>query len=240
MNMGDFSKLDNPVWHSLNEAHRSFALGDEELKLYPPNVSPFVGVNSNDRQILRKLDYYIRTDEPFFIIGDLPDAPPKNYVLHPVLICEQMVLTETLEISATEEIFYLNDDYDEPLTELVNFVQPGYFRKDTRLMGDYFGIFKERKLVAVTGERMRMDDFTEVSAVVTHPDFTGRGYAKQLIAHTVNKNLAAGITPYLHVAASNTPAIALYEKLGFRHRPKINVWKIRRTDCGQRVSAIVR
>jgi len=222
------SKLDNPVWHSLNEAHRRFALGDEELKLYPPNVSPFVGINSNDKQVLQKLDNYIQTNERFFIIGDLPDAPPKNYVVHPVLICAQMVQTKPIEMTPTEEIIYLNDDYNEPLTELVNLVQPGYFRKDTRLMGDYFGIFKEGKLVAVTGERMRMDDFVEVSAVVTHPDFTGRGYAKQLVAHTVNKNLAAGITPYLHVAASNTPAIALYEKLGFQHRPNISVWKMNR------------
>jgi ribosomal protein S18 acetylase RimI-like enzyme len=228
--MHNLTKLDNPVWHSLNEAHRQFALGDEELKLYPPNISPFVGVNSKDRQILRKLDGYIQSDEPFFIIGDLPDLPPENYVIHPVLICAQMVQTEPLEITPTEEIIYLNDEYSEPLAELVNLVQPGYFRQDTRLMGDYFGIFKEGKLVAVTGERMRMDTFTEVSAVVTHPDFTGRGYAKQLIAHTVNKNLAIGITPYLHVAASNTPAIALYEKLGFRHRPKISVWKMNRVN----------
>lgn len=228
--MATFSKLDNPVWHSLNEAHRRFALGDEELKLYPPNVSPFVGIHSNDKQVLQKLDDYIQSDEPFFIIGDLPNAPPKNYLVHPVLICAQMVQTEPIEINPTEKIIYLNDDYNAQLTELVNLVQPGYFRKDTRLMGDYFGIFKEGKLVAVTGERMRMRDFTEVSAVVTHPDFTGRGYAKQLIAHTVKKNLAAGITPYLHVAASNAPAIALYEKLGFRHRPNINVWKMNRMD----------
>lgn len=73
--------------------------------------------------------------------------------------------------------------------------------------------------------------------MVTHPDFTGRGYAKQLVAYTVNKNLAAGSTPYLHVAASNTSAIALYEKLGFRHRPKISVWKMNRIDTFKPISS---
>lgn len=228
--MDDASKLDNPVWHSLNEAHQQFALGEQELKLYPPNVSPFVGINSKDRRILHKLDDYIQTKEPFFIIGDLPDVPPNNYVVQPELICAQMIQTETIEVSVTEEIIYLNEAYNDPLTELVNFVQPGYFRKDTRLMGDYFGIFKDGQLVAVTGERMRMNGFTEISAVVTHPDFTGRGYAKQLVAHTVNKNLVNGKTSYLHVAASNIQAIGLYEKLGFQHRPKISVWKMNRTD----------
>ena len=226
--MSALSKLDNPVWHSLNEAHRQFAVGDEELKFYLSNIAPFGGINSKDKQVLRKLDDCIQTDEPFFIIGNLPDAPPENYTVHFELICAQMIQTEPIEVSATEEIIYLNEVYNAPLTELVNQVQPGYFRKDTRLMGDYFGIFKEGKLVAVTGERMRMDDFVEISAVVTHPDFTGRGYAKQLVAYTVNKNLAAGAMTYLHVAASNTPAIALYEKLGFQHRPTISVWKMNR------------
>jgi hypothetical protein len=36
---------------------------------------------------------YIQTDEPFFIIGDLPDLPPGNYVVHPGLICAQMIQT---------------------------------------------------------------------------------------------------------------------------------------------------
>ena len=228
--MHNLSKLGNPVWHALNEAHRRFAVGDEELKFYLPNIAPFGGINSNDRQVLRKLDDCIQTGEPFFIIGNLPGTPPENYVVHFELICAQMIQTEPIEIGITEEIVYLNDDYSTPLAELVNLVQPGYFKKDTRLMGDYFGIFKEGKLVAVTGERMRMDDFVEISAVVTHPDFTGRGYAKQLVAFTVNKNLAAGTTAYLHVAASNTPAIALYEKLGFQHLPTISVWKMNRTD----------
>ena len=96
------------------------------------------------------------------------------------------------------------------------------------MLGDYFGIFNNNKLVAVTGKRMRMNGFTEISAVVTHPDFTGRGYAKQLVAHVVNKNLSNNIIPYLHVAADNLPAIRLYEKLGFETRRKMSFWKIKR------------
>jgi len=32
-----------------------------------------------------------------------------------------------------------------------------------------------------------MNDFTEVSAIITHPDYTGKGYAKQLTAYVVNQ-----------------------------------------------------
>ena len=71
---------------------------------------------------------------------------------------------------------------------------------------------------------MKMDACTEVSAVVTHPGHTGKGYAKQLIAHAVNNIFAQNKIPYLHVAATNTAAIKLYEKLGFGTRRKISFW----------------
>ena len=94
-------------------------------------------------------------------------------------------------------------------------------------MGDYYGIYKNKQLVAVAGERMKMDGFTEISAVVTRPDFTGKGFAKQLVAQTANKNFEHNRVPYLHVAETNTTAVRLYEKLGFVIRRKISFWKMK-------------
>ncbi len=99
-------------------------------------------------------------------------------------------------------------------------------RKKTALLGNYYGIFKDQQLIAVTGERMQMDDMIEVSAVVTHPDHTGKGYASQLIAHAVNQIFDRGKLPFLHVASTNTGAIKLYEKLGFNTRKKISFWNL--------------
>lgn len=105
-------------------------------------------------------------------------------------------------------------------------VQPGYFKKRTYLLGDYYGIFKNSELVAVTGERMEMNKYVEVSAVVTHPNYTGKGYAKQLVAHTVNNIFDKKKVPYLHVAETNTRAIKIYNNLGFQTRRKISFWNI--------------
>jgi predicted GNAT family acetyltransferase len=141
-----------------------------------------------------------------------------------------MILEKRIEINIGEKIIGLDDTLAEALSSLVNEVQPGYFKKKTNLMGNYFGVIKEEKLVAVTGERMKMNDFTEISAVVTHPSYTGKGFAKQLVAHTANNIFDENKTPYLHVAETNFDAIRLYEKLGFKTRRRMSFWDLARPD----------
>ena len=80
---------------------------------------------------------------------------------------------------------------------------------------------------------MKMNEYTEISAVVTHPDYTGRGYAKQLVSYSCNKIFNAGKIPYLHVANTNMGAIRLYEKLRFETRRKISFWNLVANDKEQ-------
>jgi ribosomal protein S18 acetylase RimI-like enzyme len=141
-----------------------------------------------------------------------------------------MVCSAPVTIEVREDIVCLITTHTKGLASLVNLVQPGYFEPGTSLMGDYFGIFQNDQLVAVTGERMKMFGFTEISAVVTHPDFTGKGFAKQLVAYTANKQIANNVVPYLHVAEANEGAVKLYEKLGFMTRRKISFWKMKRSN----------
>lgn len=42
---------------------------------------------------------------------------------------------------------------------------------------------QNNRFAAMTGERMKVDGFEEISAVCTHPDFTGRGCAAQLVKY---------------------------------------------------------
>jgi predicted GNAT family acetyltransferase len=60
--------------------------------------------------------------------------------------------------------------------------------------------------------------YREVSAVCTHPDAQGRGYARALIGRVVNRMLRAGQIPYLHVESKNEVAIDVYRRLGFVRR----------------------
>jgi len=135
-----------------------------------------------------------------------------------------MVLETPVSIVQKDEINELSLQHHRELFNLVNKVQPGYFKAKTALLGKYYGIFKENKLVAVCGERMKMNGFTEVSAIVTLPDYTGKGYAKQLIQHCCSNIKNENSTPFLHVTETNMGAISLYKKMGFETRRKISFW----------------
>ncbi len=217
-------KLDNPVWYSLLETHKEHAIGDDAIKFYHPDYCPFGGFVDAENIIGSIADYSLLVDN-FFIVGEQPPLPV-SLKFKNELVCDQMIIYQKINFNSSENIIQLREEHADELLQLVNLVQPGYFKEKTALLGNYYGIFHNDKLVAVTGERMQMDNYIEVSAVVTHPEHTGKGYAKQLVAHTTNNIFAQQKIPYLHVSATNTGAIQLYEKLGFSLRRKISFWNI--------------
>lgn len=97
---------------------------------------------------------------------------------------------------------------------------PVFYRQKTHLLGNYYGIFNDGKLVAVTGERFQNEDFLKISAVVTNIAFTGRGYAQQIMTFVNNKIISEGKISFLHFDPKNTRAISVYEKLGYTLRKK--------------------
>ena len=215
------------MWHSLNESHKDYAINYEGFKCYHPDYCPFVGFI--DRTYSSKnIDAYANLIKKFFVVGDRPLFSSK-ISLHNDLVCNQMVLQRPIKLEASEPIVELvSKKHKADLSVLVNLVQPGYFKDKTPELGNYFGIYKNGQLIAVTGQRMRMHKFIEVSAVVTHPAHIRKGYAKQLVIHTTNQIFKHNCTPYLHVAETNEGAIKLYKKLGFVTRRKISFWNMKR------------
>lgn len=219
--------LDNPVWNSLTTTHQAHCLSLEGFKFYDPKYCPFGALNHEEIGA-DTLQAYADLTNDFFIVGSRPATHPQNLQLKNELVCNQMVLHKPIQLELKEEIVPLNDSYQKELIALVNLVQPGYFKDKTPDLGNYYGIFKNDQLVAVTGERMKMANATEISAVVTHPEHSGKGYAKQLVAFVANQIAEEGKMPFLHVAEKNVGAIGLYEKLGFVTRRKMSFWNYSR------------
>jgi predicted GNAT family acetyltransferase len=114
------------------------------------------------------------------------------------------------------------------MLSLVELTKPGPFRPRTIELGTYIGLRLSGRLVAMAGERLWIGDFREVSAVCTHPDVQGRGYARALIHRVINRMLCAGHTPILHVESANKRAIELYASLGFGRRSELSLLYARR------------
>ncbi|WP_260117401.1 GNAT family N-acetyltransferase [Pseudoduganella rivuli] len=89
-------------------------------------------------------------------------------------------------------------------------------------MGAYLGVRDpDGRLVAMSGQRMNLMHYREISAVCSHPDARGRGLTAPLMEELMGRIVAEGKTPFLHVKTENDSAKAVYRKLGFTVRRAI-------------------
>lgn len=111
---------------------------------------------------------------------------------------------------------------------LVELTKPGPFSSRTHELGTFLGIRIDGQLVAMTGERMKPGNYTEMTAVCVHPSHRGRGYAQALLGEVARGIVARGEIPFLHVFSHNESAIALYRKQGMEIRRRLHVTVLRK------------
>jgi predicted GNAT family acetyltransferase len=128
-----------------------------------------------------------------------------------------MIAEDALEVDDREAITLGSVDVPEML-ELVRMTDPGPFLQRTIELGKYVGIRRDGALVAMAGERLRFDGWTEISAVCTAPRYRGHGLASRLVSTLVADIQDRSDRVFLHVVIANANAIRLYEGLGFRAR----------------------
>ena len=147
------------------------------------------------------------------------------------LECLQMVLPK--EVATPEpamEIAPLSCADAPAMVALTDLAFPGFFRVKTCEMGSYYGVRADGELVSMSGERIKLDTYPEVSGVCTHPAHRGKGYAAALMWQVIRDHRQDGLTSWLHVSASNTHAIELYLRMGFLEARR-QVWhRISRRD----------
>lgn len=223
----DLSELDNPFWASLNTRHRAIAQTADGAARYPPEFAPFLGVADADADPNEALHALVAPGESVYLLGIAPPAP-KGWRLEAFRPLAQMICETPLEVIDGPEMIELSEAHRADVLSLTALVYPHYFRPRTMDMGRYFGIYQDGRLAAMIGERLGTEAYQEISAICTHPDFNGRGYARRLTAMLSNDTLERGRTPFLHVSHENGRAKALYEQIGYRHRRNIGFWSLSR------------
>lgn len=224
--MIDTAPLDNPIWHSLGGiAHRHLAIGHGLARRYPPDVSPLCAVQFTTTQAFRDLRALVSTGARAALFTLEPVEPPpgdwQTIVARPL---DQMVwIGVPSPTPGPEQTVELREEDVPAMLALTAATEPGPFLPRTIDMGQYRGIRSpEGHLVAMAGERLKPDGFTEVSAVCTDPSFRGRGYARSAMVPVIANALAFRSTPFLHVMNEN-PARHLYASLGFAFRRSLQL-----------------
>jgi ribosomal protein S18 acetylase RimI-like enzyme len=230
--------LGNPVYHSLlfNDSHLGYSAG--HVRWFHEEVSPFAGFEEGYKNGFAELYELLPAGRKILYATPLSIAPPKGWQLLAAVNGLQFVF-EGKKISEAPSFHpaRLQPKHVDQMMALATLTEPGPFGRRTIEFGHYYGVFDEDKLVAMTGQRLHVQNFTEVSAVCSHPGYLGRGYATALVQHQMNLILSQGQIPFLHVRADNERAIAIYKRLGFAVQGEMNFyfWRSRRTTTRDRV-----
>ncbi len=214
--------LDRPVWSALTgERQAHLALGDPARALrIAPEYGLFAVAADDSPDSLAALAALNTTPAGLGLV-ETRDVPLPPGTAAKQSACVQMTAA-ALTAGGPDLAFEPLVEADAPeMLALATLTEPGPFFARTHRLGDFIGVKRDGRLVAMAGERMKPDGFTEVSGVCTHPDWRGRGYASGLMRVVAARILARGETPYLHAYAANTGAIALYESLGFSVRTPV-------------------
>jgi len=211
--------LDNPVWEALSTEDARLNCGNDAVRYFAEDVSPFVGLRHWDDHDLAQLVQTLPGDRSFSVmIADQVRIPACFDIVFTTPLY-QMVCTRFQPIIDSRLSMRSLGDADIPdMLALTSLTKPGPFLQRTIDFGHYIGIVEGDKLLAMAGERLHVQGYTEVSAVCTHPDHLGQGYASHLMSHACKTIIQRGNIPFLHVKQDNTRAIAKYEHLGFSIR----------------------
>jgi predicted GNAT family acetyltransferase len=228
------------------------ATGNDHVKSFPADIAPFVGLRATDADCFHALEELIPdhrvvaivTPEEMEIPGrwkhilrtqlyqmiapptaadahvaDHASTPAVPHVAHHASAPASRAAAHT----ASPELIPLLPIHIPQMLSLTKLTNPGPFYDRTIEFGNYHGIFAGDQLIAMAGQRMHPGKYIEVSAVCTHPDHLGHGYATALILHLAALIRAQSAIPFLHVRTDNAGAIKVYKKLGFSIHQQVTI-----------------
>jgi ribosomal protein S18 acetylase RimI-like enzyme len=209
--------LDTAIWSALTGRQAALAERVGSAVRLRPDVGMFCATEGE-----AGLDTLAVTPEGLWFLQPDPVDAPFGWTVAKRAACVQMV-GEHAGVGEPLDAIALGEADAVEMLALARLTEPGPFFARTHLMGGFVGIRVGGQLVAMAGERLKPDGFTEVSGVCTHPEHRGRGYAAGLMAIVERRIIARGDLPFLHAYADNASVIGLYERLGYRIRREVQL-----------------
>jgi predicted GNAT family acetyltransferase len=216
--------LDNPAYNALATGNKKLNKGTEHIKYFDKEVAPFAAFKQYTPDNFQQLHNLITRDNPLVFISPIEAEIPAPWQLLQYVKCFQMIYKgESIPVE-TDNLITLTDEHVPQMLALTRLTNPGPFEPRTIDFGHYRGIFDGDQLVAMAGQRMHPSPYAEISAVCTHPDYTGKGFAKQLLQYHINRTKNEGNIPFLHVKCDNERAYKVYENMGFETRTALHFY----------------
>ena len=222
--------LDHPIWTALTTTQRALAEGDGRARRFPIDVTPFADMPDLSPANFAALAALMSPTDIAVLFT--PDAvmPPMGFKVMLAETGEQMIGTPVETAANGVEILTLGINDVPDMIELTALTKPGPFSTRTHELGTFLGIRVNGQLAAMIGERMKPDNYTEITAVCVHPSHRGRGYGQLLLSAVSRQIVARGEIPFLHVFTSNHSAIALYRRQGMEIRRRFHVTVLKKEE----------
>ncbi|KJC55174.1 acyltransferase [Bradyrhizobium sp. LTSP849] len=223
MSDSDERLLDRPIWSALTTSQKHLAEGGARALRYPVDMTPFADMADMSKASFAALGDLLSGSQVAVLFTPGPVDVPDGFKVVLAETGEQMIGSPADSPLRDAEIVTLGAADVPAMMALTELTKPGPFAARTHELGTFLGIRAGGELIAMTGERMKPGNFTEMTAVCVHPDHRGRGYAQALLAAVARQIEARGEIPFLHVFSSNISAIALYQRQGMRIRRRLHV-----------------
>ena len=222
-------QLDNPIWHALSTMQRIFAEGGNLARKFPAEITSLAGLREPSAEAFAELASMVSADETPILFWKTPGVVAPSWLVLETFSLLQMVHLNWPTPRPAIESEELGEADVPQMMSLAARTKPGPFGPRTYELGNFIGVRRNGLLLAMAGERLRLPGYAEVSAVCTHPEHTGNGYAGALIAKLVRRIQDRGEVSFLHVRDQNWRAIELYKRLGFEERVRLRLTVLLRT-----------
>ena len=210
--------LDRPIWSALTTRQAGLAVGDARALRFDADYGVFAAAADATAGCLAALAALNPPEGGLALVEADPLPLPRGVEAASRAALVQMTAAALTAGDRTVDFEPLGEADAAEMAALAELTRPGPWRPRTHRLGAFIGVRRDGRLVAMAGERMKPEGFTEVSGVCTHPDHRGRGLAGALMREVAARILARGEMPFLHAYADNAGAVGLYQSLGFRLR----------------------